>query len=147
MTDHLGRALLGPTGEHHATATPRLVELTVGMAELPLVRTVAAAIAMREDYDIEAIADVKLIVDEACSLLVDRAVAGTALVCRFEIAPSRIRFSAAVEGFDARPIDDTTLGWGLLVSLVDDINHTVDTSRPLPVLRIDVDVRRERSRP
>ncbi|SDI22905.1 serine/threonine-protein kinase RsbW [Actinokineospora alba] len=147
MTDHLGRALLGPTGEHPATATSRLVELTVGMAEMPLVRTVAAAIAMREDYDIEAIADVKLIVDEACSLLVDRAVAGTPLVCRFEIEPGTIRFAAAVEGFDARPIDDTTLGWALLVSLVDDITHGVDTSRPLPVLRIDVRVRKGGSRP
>lgn len=124
-----------------------MVELRVGMAEMPLVRTVAAAIAMRQDYDIEAIADVKLIVDEACSLLVDRAVAGTALDCRFEIDPDAIRFRAAVEGFDARPIDETTLGWGLLASLVPDISHDVDTSRPLPVLRIDVRMRRGADRP
>lgn len=124
-----------------------MVELRVGMAEMPLVRTVGAAIAMRQDYDIEAIADVKLIVDEACSLLVDRAVAGTALHCRFEIDPDMIRFRAAVQGFDARPIDETTLGWGLLVALAPDIGHEVDTSRPLPVLRIDVRLRRGEDRP
>jgi serine/threonine-protein kinase RsbW len=102
------------------------VELRVDVARVPLVRTMAAAIAMREDYDVESIADLKLIVEEVCALLVRRAAPECPLDCRFDIGDENIGFTVRVKATTPAPIDQTQLGWRLLAALVDHVEQTAD---------------------
>jgi serine/threonine-protein kinase RsbW len=48
------------------------IEVRVGAdpAQLPVLRAVASVVAMRQDFDLDAISDLKMAVDEACSMLV-----------------------------------------------------------------------------
>ncbi|MFD1051218.1 ATP-binding protein, partial [Kibdelosporangium lantanae] len=50
---------------------------------LPILRSLAATIALREDFDLDFVADFKLAVDEAGSMLVTAAYPGAELVGRF----------------------------------------------------------------
>ncbi|KAA2252538.1 anti-sigma factor [Solihabitans fulvus] len=86
---------------------------------LSTVRVVAGDLAMRADFDLDAVEDLKLAVDQVCSTLVGLAVAESDLTCRFEVAESEIRVSAtAVSAGEARPEDDK-FGWRVLTSLTD----------------------------
>ncbi|MGW5051631.1 ATP-binding protein [Actinokineospora sp. NPDC004072] len=117
-----------------------LVELRVDAAldSLPLVRTMAGAVAMRADYDIDAIADLKLVADEICTMLIRRAAAGARLCGRFSLLPRSLTFGVSVEVVDTAPIRPDTLGWRLLTALVDSIATTVRTDGGQPQLVIEV---------
>lgn len=130
----------GAWGAEGGSAVGELVELRVdaAMTSLPLVRTMAAAIAMRQDYDIDSIADLKLVVDEACSLLVRRAVPGTRLVGRFSVLADSLTFRAAVAVLDTTPLDEESIGWKLLTALVDSVATTVHTNGTQAELSVEV---------
>ncbi|GGS32845.1 MULTISPECIES: anti-sigma factor [Actinokineospora] len=117
-----------------------LVELRVDAAldSLPLVRTMAGAVAMRADYDIDAIADLKLVADEICTMLIRRAVPGGRLCGRFSLLPRSLTFGVSVAVTDTAPIRPDTLGWRLLTALVDSIATTVRTDSGQAQLVIEV---------
>ncbi|MDQ3580068.1 MAG: ATP-binding protein [Actinomycetota bacterium] len=114
-------------GPRESRTLGEIVELRVGatLTQLPLVRSFAGTIAMREDYDVDAIADLKLAVDEACTILVKRALPWSTLSCRFTVGGSGIRFSCSVPVLDTTPIDQRSLGWAMLMALVESVSTTV----------------------
>ncbi|RJQ79089.1 hypothetical protein D5S17_11820 [Pseudonocardiaceae bacterium YIM PH 21723] len=94
--------------------------------QLHVARTVAGDLAMREDFDLDAIDDLRLAVDEACAMLVGRATDGEPLICTFAVRNSAITISAQVRSeTDGQPSASglgssaSGLGWRVLATLTD----------------------------
>ncbi|MGW5644342.1 ATP-binding protein [Saccharopolyspora sp. NPDC003752] len=106
---------------------------------LTVMRVVAADIAMRADFDVDAIADVRLAVEEACASLVKLAAPEEPLVCRFRTDDCRMAVTAEVTS--AHPVGPSTatLSWRVLTALADSV--TSEVLRPAhcrPLVRIEM---------
>ncbi|MFF1821987.1 ATP-binding protein [Kribbella sp. NPDC058245] len=87
-------------------------------AYIAVPRSVVGNLAARNDFTVDAIDDLRIAVDEACSLLLPQATDGV-LECVFEVAPPQltVRTSAVVpEGWTP---DTTSFGWTVLTALVE----------------------------
>ncbi|GAA1695974.1 hypothetical protein GCM10009765_51520 [Fodinicola feengrottensis] len=102
---------------------PQAVEVRVPAeaTQLPVLRAVANTIAMREDFDLDAIADVTMAVDELCSQLIVRAAGEAVLVCRFIVDSDRITLHGSVGAKKPDPLSVTSFGWRVLSTLVDSV--------------------------
>jgi serine/threonine-protein kinase RsbW len=69
---------------------------------VPSVRALAADMALREDFDLDRIEDVRLAVEEACATMVANAGDGAELVCRVSVSPSAVQITASVPLSDGR---------------------------------------------
>jgi serine/threonine-protein kinase RsbW len=96
------------------------VEIRLGAkaVHLPVVRAVAVNIAMRADLDLDAISDLELAVDEACSSLIVLAEPNSILICRFTVGDEEIVFRASVDSTQQAP-STGTFGWRVLTTLTD----------------------------
>ncbi|WP_018687212.1 ATP-binding protein [Actinokineospora enzanensis] len=103
--------------------TGEVVELRVEatLAQLPLVRTMSTAVAMRRDFDMESIADLRLVVDEACSLLVARALPFGSLGVRYRVTDEDVHVRCVVPVLDDTPLECGGLGWTLLAALTESV--------------------------
>lgn len=110
--------------------TSDAIELRLGadLTHLPLIRAVAANIALRADFDLDATADLRLAVDEACSTLITRAVTGTTMVCQFTIADRELRFAANVRSTEQDAPNTKSFGWRVLSTLTDSATGWIDAS-------------------
>ncbi|OQO91237.1 ATP-binding protein [Saccharomonospora piscinae] len=97
------------------------IELRLGasLVHLPIIRSVAASIAMRADFDLDSIADLRLAVDEACSTLITRAVPGSTMVCRFTVSEEQLLFRGAVTSSEPDAPSTASFGWRVLTTLAD----------------------------
>ena len=87
-------------------------------AYIAVPRSVVGNLAARNDFTVDAIDDLRIAVDEACSLLLPQATDGV-LECVFQIDPPQltVRTSAVVpEGWTP---DTTSFGWTVLTALVE----------------------------
>ncbi|HEY9336141.1 MAG TPA: anti-sigma regulatory factor [Kribbella sp.] len=95
-------------------------------AYIAVPRSVVGNLAARNDFTLDAIDDLRIAVDEACSLLLPQSADGV-LECVFEIAPPQltVRTSAVVpNGWHP---DTTSFGWTVLTALVESVAaETVD---------------------
>jgi serine/threonine-protein kinase RsbW len=103
---------------------------------------VASDLAARADFDLDAISDLRMAVDEACAALVDAADPTSVLECRFLVRPERIRVHVEVQA--AKPdtvLSTDTFGWRVLQTLADKVEvlHGATTEgRPATVgIRLD----------
>jgi serine/threonine-protein kinase RsbW len=121
-----------------------LIELRVpaDAAQIPLVRMLVQAVVVRADYGLDAIADAKMAVDEACAQLVELADLGATMTCRFRVAPEGIHLTVETQSRHHRPPSDRSFGWHVLTTLA----HSV-RARSVPVpgedlstLSIDLDL-------
>jgi serine/threonine-protein kinase RsbW len=96
-----------------------LVELRLpAMAEqIPLVRMLTHGMVSRADFGLDAIADAKMAVDEACAQLVQLAELGSQLHCRFRHEPDGLHVVVSTRSRDPRPPSDRTFGWHVLTTL------------------------------
>ncbi|MCW0213145.1 MAG: ATP-binding protein [Pseudonocardia sp.] len=91
-------------------------------ALIPTIRAVASDLAARADFDLDAISDLRMAVDEACATLVDVAAPGSSLRCAFSVYGERIGVEAEVDvaGPDTSVSTDT-FGWRVLQTLADEV--------------------------
>jgi serine/threonine-protein kinase RsbW len=120
------------------TATNRsFVDSSVGVGDielrvpaearyLPIIRSLAATIAMREDFDLDFVADLKLAVDEACSMLAGAAWPGTELRCRFRVGDDSIGLQASALSTVDALLDTNSFGWRVLTTLADSASTRVE---------------------
>ncbi|WP_410625418.1 anti-sigma factor [Amycolatopsis sp. cmx-8-4] len=96
-----------------------VVELRLpAMAEqIPLVRMLTHGMVSRADFGLDAIADAKMAVDEACAQLVQLAELGTQLHCRFRQSLDGLHVVVSARSTDPRPPSDRTFGWHVLTTL------------------------------
>jgi serine/threonine-protein kinase RsbW len=87
------------------------------------IRTVAADLAARADFDLDSIDDLRMAVDDLCAMLVRVAPADATLRCRFTAHPERIVVAADVEVEDGtEPPPTRSFGWRVLECLADEVS-------------------------
>ena len=105
------------------------IEVGARPAELAPVRVVAAAIAARADFDFDAVADLKMAVDEACATLARLSPLDARLRCLLQVESDRItvtvRRSAALRSF----LPQDTFSWRVLTTLTDEVKKLEEGGR------------------
>jgi serine/threonine-protein kinase RsbW len=135
-------AVPGTTGERAAHVELRLA---ANLTWIPVARAVAGELAMRADFDLDAIADFRLAVDEACANMIQLAAPGSQVECRFQVDADEIRVRVSVVSARGEALTRQSFGWQLLTALTDAADASVT---PLSVgrrgheLRIDLVKRR-----
>lgn len=107
------------------------IEMRLGatLVHLPIVRSVAVNIAMRADFDLDAISDLEMAVDESCSSLITRAVPDSLLIARFTISRDKIVFTATITSRDNATPSTKTFGWRVLNTLTDAVESWTEPAQ------------------
>ncbi|GAB2810328.1 anti-sigma regulatory factor [Actinocorallia aurea] len=100
------------------------VKLPAASAYLSVLRTATAGLAVRLDFTIDEIEDLRIAVDEACAMLLAQAVPGTDLTCEFELTGDAMRISVSVLTVDGRTPSRDTFAWTVLSSLAGEVDAT-----------------------
>jgi serine/threonine-protein kinase RsbW len=99
------------------------IRISARPALIPTVRAVASDVAGRADFDLDAISDLRMAVDEACTTLVEMADPDSTLNCLFQLDPDRIQvtvsIASAVPGAQVRT---DSFGWRVLQTLADEVS-------------------------
>lgn len=90
-------------------------------SQLPAVRAMAGDLAIRLDFDLDTVSDLRMAVDEAAAALVALAHPTSGLVCLFTVLPTELRMIVTVDGTDGRLPRQDTFGWTVLTTLVDEV--------------------------
>lgn len=106
-------------GDLAETPTPIEVRVNADPALIPSVRAVAADLAARADFDLDAVSDLRMAVDEACSALVPLARAGGQLRCGFVVSDGRIDVICRVPVSEQGALRQDTFGWRVLTTLTE----------------------------
>ncbi len=120
------------------------VRTSASAALIPTIRAVASDLAARADFDLDAISDLRMAVDEACATLVDVASSTSTLRCLFLVRPERIEVQAEVNaGNPDAAVSTDTFGWRVLQTLADDVQalHTPGANGVGPTVGIRLDKR------
>ena len=97
------------------------------VAFVATLRLVAASLGSRCDLTIDDIEDLRLAVDEACSLLLPLSAPGSSLDTRFDLAPGNLTVVASVSTDNAAAhFDRSGFAWTVLTALASDVE--VETS-------------------
>lgn len=113
-------------------------------ANLSLVRSLAAAVGVTLDFDIDTMADLRMAVDELCATVITRARPGATLTCRFRPEGSQISVTAWAPATSELPIDQGSFGWMVLSTLAESVSARVGTvdGTAGPSARVELTVRR-----
>lgn len=90
-------------------------------ANIAPVRVVAAELAARADFDVDAISDLRMAVDEACAELVQLAEDGATLSCRFRLSDENMEVTVFTTPRAGTKLSPRSFGWHVLTALVDDV--------------------------
>lgn len=96
--------------------------MLAGAARVSTVRAVAADVALRADFDLDAVSDLRLAVDEACATVLANAKPHGMLICRLLIQQDLVEINATAATFDGVPPPKDTLGWHMLQVLTDSVH-------------------------
>jgi serine/threonine-protein kinase RsbW len=102
------------------------------------VRAITADIAMRADFDMDSVADLRLAVDEVCATVVRHARPDAVLTCRVAVRPDCLEIIASVQCPPQQSIRIGRLNWRILEALADSARLwiTEDDGEPHVHLRI-----------
>ncbi len=114
------------------------LRMAANPTQLSIVRAVAADMAMRQDFDLDSIEDLKLAVDEACSTLIEMAVPETVLSCQFVVVDGAVQVSTKATSEGSAPPDRDSFGWRVLSALVDSVSTWVAPDDDRFVVHIDL---------
>jgi serine/threonine-protein kinase RsbW len=100
--------------------------------QLPAVRAMAGDLAMRMDYDLDAVEDLRLAVDEACATLTTVAAGDSPLTVVFETTRAGLHIEAWVPTADGVDVPRDGFGWAILATLVDTVQARRATQATVP---------------
>lgn len=100
--------------------------------QLPAVRAMAGDLAMRMDYDLDAVEDLRLAVDEACATLAAIAAGDSPLTVVFETTRAGLHIEAWVPTADGQDVPRDGFGWAVLATLVDAVDGRPSTQADVP---------------
>jgi len=114
----------GPDGTPQEDTALRLeLRTAASTAVIATIRTVAADLAARADFDLDSIDDLRMAVDDLCAMLVRIAPADATMRCRFVAQPERIEVAADVDVEDGtEPPPTRSFGWRVLECLADEVS-------------------------
>lgn len=118
MTD-----LQSPAGAHDAAD----IEITVPAegAYLSVLRTAAAGLAARLNFTLDDIEDLRIAVDEACSILLSQAVPDSRLTCVFHMTADSVTVRAGVCAVSPRIPARDGFAWTVLSALASRVEFDV----------------------
>jgi len=141
------QAQVNSSSGDHAKGSMIELRIPASVVHIPTVRTVAADLAGRQDFDLDGIQDFRMAVDEACAQLVALASAGAPLRCVFIVSQDRIEVTARVSVLTPVKVQTNTFGWQVLTTLTDQVEPINDVDMPadnLPEVGIRLRVSRDR---
>lgn len=124
--NEVGNAAPQPGSSELAEIAAVELRLTAGSEYLSTVRAVAADLALQQDMTLDEVDDLRLAVDEACSMLVPLAVPGAELRCRFSLAEREIRVRCSVPSSAGELPPTDGFPWQVLVTLTDAVRSDVE---------------------
>lgn len=103
--------------------SPDIVELRVPAISvfISTVRLAAASLGAQCELTVDDIEDLRLVVDEACSLLLPLAGSDGALTVRFELRPQSLAVQSSVVARDSADVDRSGFAWTVLQALASDV--------------------------
>ncbi|HEV7789971.1 MAG TPA: ATP-binding protein [Pseudonocardia sp.] len=105
------------------------IRISARPALIPTIRAVASDLAGRADFDLDAISDLRMAVDEACTTLVALAATDGMLSCKFVLNHAQIEVTVSTTtpapGAEVRT---DSFGWRVLQTLADEVTaaHGID---------------------
>jgi serine/threonine-protein kinase RsbW len=111
-----------------------LLELRVPITptQLPAVRAMVGDLAMRMDYDLDAVEDLRLAVDEASAILSQVSVGDAPLTVVFETSRAGLHIEAWVPTVEGKEVPRDGFGWAVLATLVDAVDAARSTQAAVP---------------
>ncbi len=100
--------------------------------QLPAVRAMAGDLAMRMDYDLDAVEDLRLAVDEACATLSAIVSDDRRLTVVFEPTRQGLHIDAWVPTAEGTDVPRDGFGWAVLATLVDAVDGRRATQAEVP---------------
>jgi serine/threonine-protein kinase RsbW len=100
--------------------------------QLPAVRAMVGDLAMRMDYDLDAVEDLRLAVDEACAILALVIEGDEPLTVVFETTRSGLHIEAWVPTREGVSVPQEGFGWAVLETLVDAVDAQRATQETVP---------------
>jgi serine/threonine-protein kinase RsbW len=100
--------------------------------QLPAVRAMAGDLAIRMDYDLDAVEDLRLAVDEACATLAQIAAGDAPLTVIFETTRAGLHIEAWVPTAEGVEVPRDGFGWAILATLVDAVDARRSTQAEVP---------------
>jgi serine/threonine-protein kinase RsbW len=127
MVDTTGSA---PTGERRAERLE--LRVPTSPSQLPAVRAMAADLALRMDFDLDAVEDLRLAVDEACATLASVALGDSPLTVVFEVSRDGLRIDSWVATAPGVDVPRDGFGWAVLQTLADNVDGRAATQADVP---------------
>ena len=100
--------------------------------QLPAVRAMAADLALRMDYDLDSVEDLRLAVDEASAILAALGTGEEPLTVVFETTRTGLHIDAWVPTAEATAVPQDGFGWAVLQTLVDSVEAATSTQESVP---------------
>ena len=110
----------------HAIARSVEIRVPAQLENLAVVRTVVAAIGTFEDLDFDAVSDLRLAVDEACTRLIRSAVPNSTLVLAVHPRESEVVVEASTTCKTPDILTPGSFSWHVLSSLTDEVTTFQD---------------------
>ena len=101
----------------------RAIELRVAatLENLAVLRTLVGAVGTFEDLDFDAVADLRLAVDEVCTRLIRSAVPNATLEIVIDPHNDKLRVEASTSCANEDVVSPGSFSWHVLTSLADDV--------------------------
>jgi serine/threonine-protein kinase RsbW len=122
----------GPAAHDGRRADRLELRVPTTATQLPAVRAMAGDLAMRMDYDLDAVEDLRLAVDEACATLAAIALGDSPLTVVFEATRDALRIDAWVPTAPQTDVPRDGFGWAVLHTLVDSVDAGPGTQAKVP---------------
>ncbi len=110
------------TGEESDT-----IELRIGAfaRHLSAVRALAADLAYQVDMNLDAVSDLRLAVDEACSALVQLAAPASVMTCWFAVSADGVAIRVSVPSESGQGPSRGDFSWQVMTTLTDGVHSEV----------------------
>jgi serine/threonine-protein kinase RsbW len=110
----------------------RAIELRVAakLENLAVLRTLVGAVGTFEDLDFDAVADLRLAVDEVCTRLIRSAVEGATLAIVVDPRDEELLVEASTDCEHYDVVTPGSFSWHVLTSLTDDVQTFQDGAGP-----------------
>jgi serine/threonine-protein kinase RsbW len=100
--------------------------------QLPAVRAMAGDLAIRMDYDLDSVEDLRLAVDEASATLAQIVAGDAPLTVIFETTRAGLHIDAWVPTAEGTEVPRDGFGWAILATLVDAVDGRRATQAEVP---------------
>jgi serine/threonine-protein kinase RsbW len=104
------------------------VRMLASRERVPGVRALAADMAMREDFDLDAIADLRLAVEEACATVLANAEPESTLICRLLVSADLLEINASATLRSGSDPEVGSMSLRILRTLADSVNCWTSTT-------------------